>query len=204
MKNGLLAVLIVFSSLAQAEDLGRIGPTYAIAERDLIEVFKARAQARVDDGTWSKLMKGQTDKMKKYVARPTGLRLPRAMKYNVRFFDPTVVLEHDINDGNGRLLFAKGTRVNPFDYRNYTKTLCFFDGDDAGQVEWAKSYCLDENKAKPILVNGPLTDLVEKLGVMIYFDQHARLVKHFGIKALPTTVRQSGKFMAVEEYEVGL
>lgn len=204
MKNGLLAVLIAFSSFAQAEDLGRIGRTFPIVERDLIEVFKARAQARVDDGTWAKLMNGQTDKMKKYAARPHGLRLPRAMTYSIRYFDPTIELQNDIADATGKVLFKKGTRVNPFDTRNYTKTLCFFDGDDKAQVEWARTYCFEAEKAKPILTNGPVLDLIKTEKVMIYFDQYSTLVKHFGVKALPTTVRQTGKVMAVEEYEVGL
>jgi conjugal transfer pilus assembly protein TraW len=204
MNRFAVALIACFSaSLALAEDLGAIGPTYPIAERDLMEVFKARAQARVDDGTWGKVMQQQTEKMKAYAARPIGKRLPRALEYSVRFFDPTIVLEDNISDQDGKILFQKGTRVNPFDYRNYQKTLCFLDGDDEQQVEWAKAYCLDPLNAKAILTNGPIIELSNRLKARLFFDQYARLVSHFGIKALPTVVRQSGKVFAIEEFGVG-
>lgn len=200
----LLVALIVFSSgLAAAEDLGRIGTTYKIAERDLIEVFKERAQARVDDGSWGKVMEQQRDKMKAYAARPIGKKLPRALQYSVRHYDPTIVLEQDISDSNGKILYPKGTKVNPFDYRNYTRTLCFFDGDDKAQVEWAAQYCFDPVKARAILVNGPVIDLSNKYKTQLFFDQYGMLSRHFKLKAVPSVVRQTGKVFAIEEFGVG-
>lgn len=203
MRRFLAALIACCSAFAQAEDLGRIGNTYPIAERDLIEVFKARAQARVEDGTWGKAMDEQKEKLKAYVQRPIGKRLPRALEYSVRYFDPSVVIEQDIADAEGKILVAKGTRVNPLEYRDYSKTLCFFDGDDTAQVEWAKQYCFDPIKAKAILVNGPVIELMQKFQVQMYFDQYHRLSQRFGIRALPTVVRQSGKVFAVEEFGVG-
>lgn len=200
----LLAVLIACSSAGVgAEDLGRIGQVYGIAERDLVEVFKERAQARVADGSWGRVMEQQRDKMKAYAARPIGKKLPRAYQYSVRYFDPTIVLDQDISDAEGKILHPKGTRVNPFDYRNYTKTLCFLDGDDKAQVEWAKQYCLDPVNAKAILVNGPIIDLSNALKTPLFFDQYGVLVRHFGLKAVPSVVRQTGKVFAIEEFAVG-
>lgn len=204
MLRFLAALIACCSALAQAEDLGRFGKSYPIAERDLIEVFKARAQARVDDGTWNKAMEAKREQLKGYVKRPLGKRLPRALEYSVRYFDPTIEVPDDIADANGKILVAKGTRVNPLDYRNYPTTLCFFDGDDQAQVEWARQYCFDELKAKGILVNGPVLELMEKFKVRLYFDQYGRLGQHFGVKAVPTVIRQSGKVFAVEEFGVGL
>lgn len=203
MLRFLAALIACCSAFAHAEDLGRIGQTRPIAERDLIEVFKARAQAKVNDGTWGKAMEGQRDKLKAYVARPIGKNMPRALQYSVRYFDPSIVVDQDIADAEGKILVAKGTRVNPLEYRDYPRTLCFFNGDDAAQVEWAKQYCFDPLKAKAILVNGPVLDLMEKFQVRLYFDQYGTLSQHFGIKAVPSVVRQSGKVFAVEEFGVG-
>lgn len=202
--NRLLAALIAFcSAMASADDLGRIGNSFPIAEHDLIEVFKAKAQAKVDDGSWNKIMEGQRDKMKAYAARPIGKPLPRALVYSVRYFDPSIEIDRDISDADGNVLYVKGTRVNPLDYHDYHRTLCFFDGDDKAQVEWAKQYCFAPLNAHAILTNGPVLDLSREFGVRLFFDQYGRLVNHFGIKAVPSVVRQSGKLFAVEEFEVG-
>lgn len=199
----LVALIFCCSAFARAEDIGKIGNTYAIAERNLIEIFKARAQAKVADGTWQRLMDKQRDKMKDYAERPIGKKLPRALQYSVRYFDPTIELEQNISDAEGKILYPKGTKINPLDYREYKRTLCFFDGDDKRQVEWAKSYCLDPINARAILVNGPILDLSKQLDARLFFDQYGVLVRHFGIRAVPTVVRQSGRVFAIEEFEAG-
>lgn len=187
----------------QAEDLGAIGPVYGIVERDLMEVLKARAAAKVKDGSWNKSMEQQKQRLTDYAHRPFGKHLPRAITYAVRYFDPTIELDADISDADGKVLYPRGTHINPLDYRNYTKTLCFFDGDDKTQVEWARSYCFDPVNALAILESGPVLDLSTQYKVRMYFDQYGTLAGHFGIKALPTVVRQTGKVFAVEEFGVG-
>lgn len=199
----LVALTACCSFFAQAEDLGRIGNGFPIAERDLREVFMAKAQAKVDDGSWKKTMEQQAEKMKAYAARPIGKNLPRAIHYSVRYFDPTIVLDRDVSDAEGNILYPKGTRVNPLDYRDYPRTLCFFNGDDKAQVEWASQYCFDPIKARAILTNGPVLDLSNKFAVRMFFDQYGKLVTHFGIKAVPSVVRQTGKVFAIEEFGVG-
>ncbi len=206
MNKFAVALFVCFSlacAFAQAEDLGTIGPVYGIAERDFIEVLQARAAAKVADGSWQKAMENQKQKMVDYAHRPIGKKLPRALEYSARFFDPSIILDADISDAEGKVLFPKGTRVNPLDYKDYAKTLCFFDGDDAAQVEWAKAYCFDEINARAILVNGPIIELANKYKARLFFDQYGTLVSHFGVRALPTAIRQSGKVFAVEEFGVG-
>lgn len=197
-----LAVLFFCSSASFAEDLGQIGNVYPIVERNLIDVFKSRAQARIDDGTWNKLMDKQRDALKKYVEHPIGLKLPRAEKYGLTYYDPTMVLGQDIVDASGKLLYAKGTKVNPLDYRQYSRTLCFIDGEDDAQVQWVKKHCLDPVQAKIILVDGPILDISRTLNVPLYFDQYGILIRHFGVKAVPSVIRQSGRAFAIEEFGV--
>lgn len=207
MKKYAAALIACFNAVVafdcHAEDLGTIGPVYGIVENDYMEVLKARAAAKVKDGSWQKIMEGQKQKMIDYAHRPIGKPMPRAMAYSVRYFDPTVELDMDVTDAEGKVLYPKGTRINPLDYRDYTRTLCFFDGDDRAQVEWAKSYCFDPVNARAILVNGPLIELANKYKARLYFDQHGVLTARFGIKAVPTVVRQTGKVFAVEEFGVG-
>ena len=76
MRRFWVALIACCSALAQAEDLGRVVKTYPIAERYLIEVFKARAQAKVDDGTWNKAMEAKRDQVKAYRRHAARLRDP--------------------------------------------------------------------------------------------------------------------------------
>lgn len=200
MKKHLLVALIACSEACFAENLGKAASTYPVIEQDLAEVFRARAQARVKDGTWDKLMAQQAEQAKSYVANPPGLHLPRALAYRAFYFDPTVVLEDDVRGALGQVLWPRGTKVNPLDYITYRKTLCFFDGADRKQVAWVQSRCLDPVSSKAIAVNGPILKLNEELQTMIYFDQHGALSQHFKLRALPSVVRQTGKVFAIEEF----
>lgn len=206
MKKYAVALIACFNASfalnSHAENLGAIGPVYGIVERDLMEVLKARGAAKVKDGSWNKAMEDHKQKVIDYAHRPIGKHLPRAVAYSVRYFDPTVELDMDVTDAEGKVMYPKGTRVNPLDYRDYTRTLCFFDGDDKAQVEWARSYCFDPVNARAILVNGPLIELSQKYNTRMYFDQYGVLIGRFGIKAVPTVIRQTGKVFAVEEFGV--
>lgn len=200
MKKLLLVALIACSDPCFAENLGKAAQTYPVTEQDLAEVFKQRAQARVKDGSWGKVMDQQAEKAKSYAANPQGIHLPRALTYRAFYFDPTVTLEDDIRGAEGQVLWPRGTRVNPLDYITYRKTLCFFDGADKRQVAWLQGKCLDPVKSKAIAVNGPVLKLNEELQTMIYFDQHGALSQRFKLRALPSVVRQTGKVFAVEEF----
>lgn len=199
MKRLLLVALLVCSK-GQAEDLGKISQTYKIAENDLAEVFKMRVAKAVQNGTWAKEMDKQAKKIQAYVDNPTGMRLPTVRNYSARYFDPSITLDQDIVDQNNRVIVSKGTRVNPLDRISYNKALCFFDANDAKQIEWIKSMCLDLVTAKAIAINGPVMKVMEDLDARLFFDQQGILTKKFGIKAVPSMVRQTGNVFVIEEF----
>jgi conjugal transfer pilus assembly protein TraW len=60
--------------------------------------------------------------------------------------------------------------------------------------------CLDLVTAKAIAVNGPIMKVMEDLDARLFFDQHGTLVKRFGIRALPSMVRQTGNVFVIEEF----
>lgn len=199
MKRLLLVALLVCSK-GQAEDLGKISQTYKIAENDLAEVFKMRVVKAVQNGTWAKEMDKQAKKIQAYVDNPTGMSLPTVRNYSARYFDPSITLDQDIVDQNKRVIVPRGTRVNPLDRISYNKALCFFDANDAKQIEWIKSMCLDLVTAKAIAINGPVMKVMEDLDARLFFDQQGILTKKFGIKAVPSMVRQTGNVFVIEEF----
>lgn len=195
-------VALIASCNATAKDLGVIGNTYPVIERDLIEVIHERIQQKTESGELDALHQGMTDRSKEYARRPPGVALPRAQEYRAIEVNPLYTLEKDITDADGKILFKAGTKVNPLEVKPLTKTLCFIDGEDPEQVTWLETYCGKDARNKLILVNGDYLAVTEQTGMRLYFDQRGYLVERFGIKAVPAVIRQSGKVLYVEEFPV--
>ena len=201
LNKTLLAVLTVFSNV-YAEDLGVLGKTYPIAERNLLDVMQERMQAKVESGEVDALHQSMSNQAKSYAKRPKGISLPRATQYKATPYIPTYTVPKDIKDDQGNVLYAKGATVNALDVKPLTKTLCFFDGDDAEQLLWVQGHCLDNPRNKLILTQGEVFKITEQLKTRVYFDQRAYLVNRFSISHLPTVVRQSGKVLYVEAFPI--
>lgn len=202
LKVALLVVLIASSDDVLAKDLGRIGPSYPIIERDLIEVIHERIQNKIEAGELDALHQGLIEDSKSYATRPSGVTLPRALVYRAVEINPVYTLEQDITDGDGKLLFKAGTQVNPLHYKPLSKMLCFIDGDDLQQVAWVKTHCSEDLANKLILVDGDYLAITKQLNRRLYFDQRGYLVDRFDIRSLPAVIRQSGEVLYLEEFPI--
>jgi len=181
--------------------LGVVGPVYPIAEQDMLANIEQRLDTMQKSGERNRIESDAKARYLAYVERPAGINLPRATQTKTHYIDPTLTLPYDIKDDRGRILYPAGTTVNPLDYLPLPQQLVFFDGDDPAQVKWAK-LLLDKNPAhvKPILVNGPVLDLMKEWKIRVYYDQRGRLVRRFVIKSVPATVSQDGKRLKVVEH----
>lgn len=202
LKIVLLVGLTAFSSSHAGVDLGKIGVVYPITEKDLVELIKERLAERMESGEVAKLHDDLKDKSKSYAARPPGTDLPQVEVYRAKAFDPSFVLENDIRDANGRLIYSAGTLVNPLNHKVWGRAWCFIDGDSEDQVNWAVDFCGDDLKSKRILVKGDVLKVMESTGKRFYFDQGKVLIDHFKLKAVPSVIRQSGRVLYVEEFPV--
>mgnify|MGYP001579505787 CR=1 FL=1 len=198
----LLAALTAFSNVVAARDIGTIGPTYQILERDLVDLIKDRLNQKKSTGELDALNQQMKSRGKQYAARPQGITLPPAAEYKAIALNPLYTLDKDIADANGKILYFKGTQVNPLKLKPLTKSLCFFDGDDEKQVQWILQFCAKEKKNKLIMINGDYLALSKKTQLRLYFDQRGFLVNRFGITAVPSVVRQSGEVLYVEAFPV--
>jgi conjugal transfer pilus assembly protein TraW len=206
MKNILLAALLICSNSfpLHARDLGVIGDVYEISEEDIIKMMQRIVRNKQANGEFEIWKKGLQDNVRSKAKRPKGVLLPRAQFHRVIEFDPSVTLSRDIPDATGKILFPKGTKVNPLDVRSWTRTWCFFDGDDEEQVLWIQSFCSSKLETKWILVNGNVNELAKANGRRVYFDQHGELRNKFQFQALPVVVRQGEeeKVLHVEEFPI--
>jgi conjugal transfer pilus assembly protein TraW len=199
MKIVLLVGLFVCSNVL-AKDLGVIGPSYPIAEENIMMVLKNRLLQKEQSGELALLHNEWLNRSKNYVKRPTGIFLPRAKQYRVFSVDPVYTLDRDLFDAKGVLLFKKGARVNPLVIQPVKGMLCFIDGDDVDQVVWLKNYCAKEPLSRMILVKGDYLRLSQNMNKRLYFDQQGKLIARLDIQALPAVVRARNQVLYVEEF----
>lgn len=185
---------------AGAESLGVVGPTYPIAEEHLLKMIEARLRAKEQSGELARIQEQIVARGKQAVLAPPPLQLPFVAVPRTFFVDPTYVLDRNIADGNGRLLFAAGTRANPLDIVSMSRRLFFFDGRDERQVAMAERLARAETtKVKPVLVGGSYIDLMRRWKVPVYYDQMGVLVKRLRIERVPAMVSQEGRRLRVDE-----
>jgi len=199
-----IALLISMLALcihARAEDLGVIGPTYDIIERDLIEVIQDKFRRMEKTGELSKLQEGYKNQVIGAIERPKAVRGIRATETARTFYiDPTWTLDRNVVDEKGRVLFPAGTKVNPFDYDKMSKTLLFFDARSKEQVTFAKRFMAESRMlVKPILVGGEPLKLMREWKREVFYDQGGALARRFSITQSPAVVSQEGKRLRVDE-----
>ena len=190
----------IVCSNVRAESLGVVGPTYPIAEEHLLKMIEARLRAKQQSGELARIQEQIVARGKQAVLAPPPLQLPVVAVPRTFYVDPTYVLDRNIADGSGRLLFAAGTRANPLDIVSMSRRLFFFDGRDERQVAMAERLARGEPaKTKPVLVGGSYLDLMRRWKVPVYYDQRGALVKRLRIERVPAVVSQEGRRLRVDE-----
>ncbi|MCC8416927.1 MAG: conjugal transfer protein TraW [Rickettsia endosymbiont of Gnoriste bilineata] len=167
---------------------------------------------------------------RKKVEEPVAIAgIGKATKTVSHNFDPSYVLDQDVVLPCGKLLYARGTRVNPLDYMSWDGKLVFIDGRDASQIAWVKDNYLEgilsnnaaalaenlselnkehaknasnSDGAKIVLTGGRPLELEREIGSPIYFDQAGELTTKFNISYVPAIVEQEGKYLKITEINI--
>ncbi len=194
-------LLISLLPIAQADDLGVVGPTYDITEPDLLEVIQLRLSQMEKSGELAKKQDEYRDRVVGAVEKPKPVPGIKATAVKRTFYyDPTMVLDHDIRGEDGSILFARGLKVNPLDHVSLRDELIFFDGRDRRQVSFTKQMLRKlKGAAKPIMVAGEPLNLIRDWKRRIFYDQGGALVRRLGIRQVPAVVTQDGKRLRVDE-----
>ncbi len=194
-------LLISLLPIAQADEIGVVGPTYDISEPDLLEVIQSRLSQMEKSGEMTKKQDEYRDHVIGAVEKPKpvpGLKATASKR--TYYIDPTFVLDHDIRDADGALLFARGLKVNPLDHVSLREELIFFDGRDRRQVSFARQTVRNlKGAAKPIMVAGEPLNLMRDWKRRVFYDQGGALVRRLGIRQVPAVVSQDGKRLRVDE-----
>lgn len=200
----LLCTLSLGAASAHAENLGTIGPTYPIAEQNLLDHIMATLRQKERSGELQRLQELAQARATQSVRSPKPVPgLSRASTARTYYFDPTFTLDRNITDENGQLLFAAGLRKNPLDVVSLSKHLLFFDARDPRQVARAKELIETyQGRVKPILVGGSYLDLMKAWNRQVFYDQEGALVRKLGIQAVPAIVSQEGSRLRIDEVAI--
>src|ERR1700674_361374 len=196
----LVAAMLAACAPVRGEDLGVIGPVYAIAEPSFLTFIAKRLQEKQASGELARLENDAKARAEETVRHPGPVPgISKAKAARSFYFDPSVVLTSNVTDDKGNVLYPAGTRKNPLDVVSLSKHLLFFDATDAKQVAQAKSL-IDYygGKVKPILVAGSYLDLMKTWQIPVYFDQQGTLTKRLGIDQVPAIVSQEGQRLRVD------
>ncbi len=179
-------------------DLGVVGKTYPVIERDASEELKERVRS-ID---WQKMLaKNSIESMKRYKPDTTK-SLPRAREDRVRMVDMTYTLDFDITDGKGNVVYPWGYTFNPLDFMHYDRTVVVMSGSDREQVEWFKaSRYFKKPNVMILITDGNYYDLSEELGQPVYFA-HEKIVSRLQLRFVPSVAVQNKRMMEVSEIDV--
>jgi len=191
--------ILGMSGAAIAKDCGTLGATYPIEEADPIQIIQHKLKVMEKSGELERHNHELQKKTRAAVERPKPVPgITRTTEATVFYYDPTYVVKEDLKDHLGRIIYKKGTRINPFETVSLSQNLLFFDGDGEDQKAWAIRK-LQEKSSKLILVKGAPLALSEEIKVPVYFDQGGILTQKLGIHHVPAKVSQEGLRLRIEE-----
>jgi conjugal transfer pilus assembly protein TraW len=195
--------LFAFSCLAFGQDLGRFGPVYPVAERDLLELIQARIEEKRRTGELARIESEFKERARRSIESPAPVEgLVRTHTPRTFYYDPSYTLQEPVYDHEGKPLWPAGTTVNPLDYVSLSNHLIFFDARDRAQVEKALSLRRHyKMRVRLILTGGSHLEFMRRHDVRVYYDQHGRLVRQLGIRQVPAIVSQEGRRLRIDEIQ---
>jgi len=197
-----LIILLVpwFNAVAKAEDLGKFGTTWPVKEENPVAFIQNKLKNMETDGTIASLQEELASRVEQKIRNGSSLDIPNTQTPREYEYDPSIVVQDDIKDHLGKVIYAKGTKINPLEHVSMPYELLFFNGNADDQLQWALTKH-EEAQIKPllILVAGSALALDEQYAPSFYFDQAGVLIKKFGIQQVPCIVRQVDKKLVIKE-----
>lgn len=196
MKAVLIALLLIPAAVF-SKDLGTTGKTYPVAEKDLLHEIENRA-AQTD---WEGIFRKEQEKIRNEAGKGK-IPLPAADNATSYLIDMTYTLPHDISkvSPEGQIvgvLYPKGYKFNPLEYTKINETYVIFNGSRKAEVDWFVSNYRNQPLVYPIISEGNVFDVAERLGRPVYLLNN-EIRKLFQIERTVSVVYPEGKFMRVD------
>jgi conjugal transfer pilus assembly protein TraW len=197
-----LIVATAFSSATvSATDLGTIGPTYPIAEKDAVEQIMEKLKAKQKSGELASIINTAKERSIQSIKNPRGNNsITTVSERTYRLIDPSIHYDKAVTTDEGQIIVPAGAKINPLTITALTKRLVFFDGRDQAQREAVRKMSQKYgSKITPILTAGSWFDITKEWKRQVYFDQQGTLSRRFGIDAVPSVISQRNNQLLIEE-----
>lgn len=203
MKIIFLLTMLLVTFTAHAKSFGVIGEVFPIGERSFLALIQERLRLMSQNGELEHLNQRWVKSVAGYANRPQPLNLKRSFKTSVHSYTPEVILDQDITDINGNILYQKGLLLNPLiQMPVYQPCWLFFNADDIAQLRWARKEMTRCTNPKLILTAGAIITAEKTLNAVIYFDQGGRITNRLNIESVPTKVTRKGHQLRIASYAI--
>ena len=189
-------VVMLWTAAVLARNLGEVGRTWPIAEKDALTEIEAKAR-QVE---WNKVL--ERKKVENYQGPPDMGRLPRARRDRTFPVDLTYTTSIDVPDGKGGIFYPKGYTFNPLDYVTYPKTLVVINGNDPEQVQWlAASEYAPRLDVMLLITEGRYGVVAKRVSRPVFYADR-KIIDRLHLQAVPAIIKQKGRLMEVTEVTV--
>ena len=169
-----------------------LGQTFPIAEPDTLQEIRLAAGQR----DWQAWMR----KTPRDYGAFASASLPAATSDDSRIFDPTYSLPFDIKNAEGKVLFARGTKVNVYERMKLKLPGRFIViGPGEADLRWLESVAKPQASDKILLASGNVLEWRTRNDRAVY-RLEPLFIERFGLKAVPAIVTQEGTQLRVTEY----
>lgn len=163
-------------------------------------LIESRMKTMDESGELKRMQMIWKEEVEAYAKRPTPVGLKRALKHHLHWYKPAIVLQQDIRNEKGRVLFHQGTQINALNaLKHYEPHWLLFDADDKAQVAWAKQTLQQIGDARIILVGGEVAQMEALFNQPIYFDQTGRISHQLNISSVPALVTRDKQALLIHE-----
>lgn len=179
-------------------DVTQDGPTWPIAEPDLADLIRARAD-RLDVPARARAA------LDRFWRQVPALALPPAQADRVRRLRPLARTRNELRDHRGRVLLPPGAELNPLDRLPLTARILVIDAQDHHELAWARENRAGDRGTIHLIVNpdreggwAAWQALQDALGAPAFLlDRH--LAQRLGVEVTPSRIEAQGPELIVTE-----
>lgn len=202
MKRSVIAALwlTAISTSAQAQELGQYGNEWAIEEPHGVQRMIERLEEMEKSGKLQAIQERYRDEYINGLENPDPVPgITTVIEPTTYYVDPTYTVHENIYDDQGRLAVLAGTRINPFNFMAWSKSIILIDAREQWQVDFAMKRLKEHPKDKVILTGGSYLDMMRETEQRVYYDINGNFTTRFNIKRVPAVVSQVDKKIKVVE-----
>ena len=187
---------LIISGLAHAEDIGKYGRTYLIAEKNGEQTLKDEVAKKMAGGEKEKMIAEAQRRFYNQLDNiPPVSGVSLATKSSVRMVDLSQVVTSDILDEKGSVVVRAGTKINPAEIKPLAIKIFFIDARVQKQLDFVKSAAGPDDKI--LLTAGSLWKAQKFLDRNVYLE--FEFARRMQVNHTPSVVSQAGLKYKIEE-----